>query len=81
MRRMPWLKEMCDRIEKGEEELKSQLPVWTAHCAEFKNNHRSAADALKPLKRLMFDFDEKGHTVEIKKILLEKSPCCLLRNR
>ena len=78
MRRMPWLKEMCDRIEKGEEELKSQLPVWTAHCAEFKNNHRSAADALKPLKRLMFDFDEKGHTEEIKKILLEKSPYTVL---
>ena len=78
MRRMPWLKEMCDRIEKGEEELKSQLPVWTAHCAEFKNNHRSAADALKPLKRLMFDFDEKGHTEEIKKIFLEKSPYTVL---
>ena len=78
MRRMPWLKEMCDRIEKGEEELKSQLPVWTAHCAEFKNNHRSAEDALKPLKRLMFDFDEKGHTEEIKKILLEKSPYTVL---
>ena len=78
MRRMPWLKEMCDRIEKGEEELKSQLPVWTAHCAEFKNNHRSSADALKPLKRLMFDFDEKGHTEEIKKILLEKSPYTVL---
>ena len=78
MRRMPWLKEMCDRIEKGEEELKSQLPVWTAHCAEFKNNHRSAADAVKPLKRLMFDFDEKGHTEEIKKILLEKSPYTVL---
>ena len=78
MRRMPWLKEMCDRIEKGEEELKNQLPVWTAHCAEFKNNHRSAADALKPLKRLMFDFDEKGHTEEIKKILLEKSPYTVL---
>ena len=78
MRRMPWLKEMCDRIEKSEEELKSQLPVWTAHCAEFKNNHRSAADAVKPLKRLMFDFDEKGHTEEIKKILLEKSPYTVL---
>ena len=78
MRRMPWLKEMCDRIEKGEEELKSQLPVWTAHCAEFKNNHRAAADALKPLKRLMFDFDEKGHTEEIKRILLEKSPYTVL---
>ena len=65
MRRMPWLKEMCERIENGEEELKNQLPVWTPHCAEFKNNHRSVDDALKPLKRLMFDFDEKGHTNDI----------------
>ena len=65
MRRMPWLKEMCQRIENGEEELKNQLPVWTPHCAEFKNNHRSVGDALKPLKRLMFDFDEKGHTADI----------------
>ena len=78
MRRMPWLKEMCERIENGEEELKNQLPVWTPHCAEFKNNHRSVDDALKPLKRLMFDFDEKGHTEEIKKILLEKSPYTVL---
>ena len=78
MRRMPWLKEMCERIENGEEELKNQLPVWTPHCAEFKNNHRSVDDALKPLKRLMFDFDEKGHTEEIKKILLEKSPYTIL---
>ena len=65
MRRMPWLKEMCERIENGEEELKNQLPVWTPHCAEFKNNHRAVGDALKPLKRLMFDFDEKGHTADI----------------
>ena len=78
MRRMPWLKEKCERIENGEEELKNQLPVWTPHCAEFKNNHRSVDDALKPLKRLMFDFDEKGHTEEIKKILLEKSPYTVL---
>ena len=78
MRRMPWLEEMCERIENGEEELKNQLPVWTPHCAEFKNNHRSVDDALKPLKRLMFDFDEKGHTEEIKKILLEKSPYTIL---
>ena len=78
MRRMPWLKEMCERIENGEEELKNQLPVWTPHCAEFKNNHRSVDDALKPLKRLMFDFDEKEHTEEIKKILLEKSPYTVL---
>ena len=75
---MPWLKEMCERIENGEEELKNQLPVWTPHCAEFKNNHRAAADAVKPLKRLMIDFDEKGHTDEIKKILLDNSPYTVL---
>ncbi|MBR4363581.1 MAG: DUF3987 domain-containing protein [Prevotella sp.] len=78
LRLTPWLKEMCDRIEKGEEELKNQLPVWTPHCAEFKNNHRAVADAVKPLKRLMFDFDEKGHTEEIKNILLKKSPYTVL---
>ena len=50
------------------------MPVWTPHCAEFKNNHRSIADAIKPLNRLMLDFDEKGHTDEIKARLLEKSP-------
>ena len=65
MRREPWLKEMCERIEKGEEELKHRLPVWTPHCAEFKGNHRAIADALKPLNRLMLDFDEKGHTSDI----------------
>ena len=65
MRREPWLAEMCARIEKGDDELKHRLPVWTPSCAEFKNNHRSAADALKPLNRLMMDFDEKGHTDEI----------------
>ena len=65
LRREPWLSEMCARIEKGEEQLKHQLPVWTPSCAEFKDNHRSAADALKPLPRLMMDFDDKGHTDEI----------------
>ena len=65
LRKEPWLKEMCERIEKGEEELKHKLPVWTPSCAEFKDNHRAIADALKPLPRLMMDFDEKGHTVDI----------------
>ena len=65
MRREPWLKEMCVRIEKGEEGLKHRLPVWTPHCAAFKDNHRAIADALKPLNRLMLDFDEKGHTNDI----------------
>ena len=74
MRREPWLAEMCLRIEKGDEELKHRLPVWTPHCAEFTNNHRAIADAVKPLNRLMLDFDEKGHTDEIVARLLEKSP-------
>ena len=65
MRREKWLKEMCERIERGDEELKHRLPVWTPHCAEYNENHRSIADAVKPLNRLMLDFDEKGHTEEI----------------
>ena len=64
-RNEPWLLQMCERIRKGDEELKHQLPVWTPHCAEFKNNHRAIADAQKPLNRLMLDFDEKGHTGDI----------------
>ena len=74
LRREPWLAQMCARIEKGDEQLKHRLPVWTPHCAEFKDNHRAIADALKPLSRLMLDFDEKGHTDEIKARLMEKSP-------
>ena len=65
IRREKWLKDMCERIENGDDELKHQLPVWTPHCAEFRNNHRAIADALKPLNRLMLDFDEKGHTSDI----------------
>ena len=65
LRKEPWLKEMCARIERGDEELKHRLPVWTPSCAGFKDNHRAAADAIKPLPRLMMDFDEKGHTDEI----------------
>ena len=74
LRREPWLAQMCARIERGDEELKHRLPVWTPHCAEFKDNHRAMADAVKPLNRLMLDFDEKGHTDEICARLLEKSP-------
>ena len=74
LRRESWLAQMCARIEKGDEELKHRLPVWTPHCAEFKDNHRAIADAVKPLNRLMLDFDEKGHTDEIVARLLEKSP-------
>ena len=65
MRNQPWLAEMCRRIEAGDEKLKHRLPVWTPHCAAFKNNHRAAADAQLPLQRLMLDFDEKGHSAEI----------------
>ena len=74
LRREPWLKEMCARIERGDEQLKHRLPVWTPHCAEFKDNRRAMADAVRPLNRLMLDFDEKGHTDEICSRLLEKSP-------
>ena len=65
LRRESWLAQMCARIEKGDDELKHRLPVWTPHCAEFKDNHRAIADAVKPLNRLMLDFDEKGHTGDI----------------
>ena len=64
-RNEPWLADMCRRIEAGEEKLKHNLPIWTPHCASFKNNHRSIKDAEKPLQRLMLDFDEKGHSAEI----------------
>ena len=73
MRRQPWLGDMCRRIEQGEEKLKHRLPVWTPHCAEFKDNHRAIADAVRPLHRLMLDFDEKGHTEEILSQLKLKS--------
>ena len=65
LRREPWLAEMCRRIEAGDEKLKHKLPVWTPHCAAFKDNHRSIKDAERPLQRLMLDFDEKGHSAEI----------------
>ena len=65
LRRESWLADMCRRIEAGDENLKRRLPIWTPHCAAFKNNHRAAADALQPLPRLMLDFDEKGHSAEI----------------
>ena len=65
MRTEPWLANMCRRIAAGEEKLKAMLPIWTPSCAEFKNNHRSIKDAVKPLNRLMLDFDEKGHSAEI----------------
>ena len=74
MRREPWLAQQCAKIERLEAEgtnadiikgEKAKLWVWTPHCAKFRHNHRATADALKPLQRLMLDFDEKGHTTEI----------------
>ena len=53
LRNEPWLTDMCRRIEAGDEQLKHRLPVWTPHCAGFKNNHRSIKDAEKPLQRLI----------------------------
>ena len=65
MRRDLKLKEMCRRIAMGHEKVKRKLPIWTPGCAEFAGNHRAIKDALKPLQRLMLDFDEKGHSKEI----------------
>ena len=65
VRREPWLKQMCRRIENGDEALKARLPIWTPSCAEFRGNHRAVKDALRPLPRLMLDFDQKGHSKEI----------------
>ena len=65
MRRDPKLKEMCRLIARGHEKVKRRLPIWTPGCAEFADNHRAIKDALRPLPRLMLDFDEKGHTKEI----------------
>ena len=69
MRREPKLADMCRQIAAGNEKLKRLLPIWTPSCAEFAGNHRAVKDALKPLQRLMLDFDEKGHSPE----LLEKA--------
>ena len=80
MRREPWLAETCRKIEAGQEELKHQLPVWTPHCAEFMNNHRAIADAVKPLNRLMLDFDEKGHTSDILSKFSQKGQSLLCGN-
>ena len=71
LRKAPWLAEMCRRIEAGDEQLKHRLPIWTPMCAEFKDNHRAKADAVRPLPRLMLDFDEKGHSQEILKKALQ----------
>ena len=65
LRSEKWLAHMCRRIVAGEEKLKGKLPIWTPACAAFKGHHRAIKDALKPLPRLMLDFDEKGHSQEI----------------
>ena len=65
MRRDPKLAETCRLILQGREDLKAGLPVWTPSCMEFAGNHRSVKDAVKPLRRLMLDFDDKGHSEEI----------------
>ena len=65
MRRDPKLAERCRLILEGNEDMKAELPVWTPHCAAFDNHHRAVKDALKPLQRLMLDFDDKGHSPEI----------------
>ena len=80
LRRESWLAQMCARIEKGDDELKHRLPVWTPHCAEFANNHRAIADAVKPLNRLMLDFDEKGHTDDILSKFSQKGQSLLCGN-
>ena len=67
MRREPRLADMCRQIADGNEKLKRMLPIWTPSCAKFADNHRAVKDALKPLQRLMLDFDEKGHSQEILK--------------
>ena len=74
MRREPKLADMCRKIDAGHEKLKRMLPIWTPSCAEFANNHRAVKDATKPLQRLMLDFDEKGHSLEIleRSLLLQK---------
>jgi len=72
MRRSPWLADMCAKIEAGDESLKGRLPVWTPRCAEFRDNHRSQKDALKPLARIVFDIDEKGHTDDIERLMVER---------
>ena len=71
MRRDPKLKEMCRRVLAGHEKVKPKLPIWTPGCAEFAGNHRAIKDALRPLPRLMLDFDEKGHSKEILERSLE----------
>ena len=65
VRHQPWLTDLCRRIEAGDDTLKRHLPIWTPHCADFRDGHRAKADALRPLPRLMLDFDEKGHSAEI----------------
>lgn len=61
----PEVNRIAELVDQGQEHLKHALPLWTCHCAAFKDNHRSNAHALHLLNRLMMDFDQKGHTDEI----------------
>ena len=71
MRDSNYLKSLYERIRQCQDDeerkrLKQQLPYWTPHCAEFKNNHRSLADVMRPQRRVCLDFDEnKGRSQEI----------------
>lgn len=65
MRRDPKLATNCRLILEGDVKKKDELPVWTPHCAAYRNNHRHADNALIPLQRLMMDIDVKGHSQEI----------------
>ena len=58
MRREPFLADLCRQIERGDEQLKHRLPVWTPHCAEFRGNHRAIADALNHFVQHPQDFAE-----------------------
>ena len=71
IRESPALKELCEKIrncddEATQRELKKSLTWWTPHCSQFRNDHRSLVDALRPQRRVTLDFDEhKGRSEEI----------------
>ena len=71
------LARLCHLIEqttdaKQQKCLKDRMPVWTPRCGEFKDNHRAQQDAVFPLRRQMFDIDEKGHTDDIVTLMTDK---------
>ena len=71
IRESPALKELCEKIrncddEAMQKELKKGLIWWTPHCSQFRNDHRSLVDALRPQRRVTLDFDDnKGRSEEI----------------